>query len=63
MLQDKNADRARAERIFKLREQRKADAPNATADYYTALQRVRDRTQELKRLRLAREAQKMARSG
>jgi hypothetical protein len=58
-----DADRARAERFFKLREQQKADAPNATADYYAALQKTRDRTQELRRLRLAREAQKMVRSG
>lgn len=55
-----DADRARAELLFKLREQRKADAPKATADYHAALQRVRDRTQELRRLRLAREAKKKA---
>jgi hypothetical protein len=63
MSQHENADRARAERIFKAREYQKADAPKATADYYAALQRVRDRTQELKRLRLEHEAQKEARSG
>ena len=56
-----DVDRARAEQIFKMREQQKADGPKATADYYAALQRVRDRTQELRRLRLAREAQKKAR--
>jgi hypothetical protein len=56
-----DADRARVEQRFKLREQQKADAPNATADYYAAEQRVRDRTQELRRLRLASEAQKKAR--
>jgi len=49
--------RVRAERIFKTREQQKADAPKATADYRAAEQKIRDRTQELKRLRLAREAQ------
>jgi hypothetical protein len=58
-----NADRARAERIFKARERREADAPRATADYYAAQQRIRDRTQELRRLRLAREAQEKARAG
>ena len=56
-----DVDRARAEQIFKVREQQKADGPKATADYHAALQRVRDRTQELRRLRLAREAQKKAR--
>ncbi len=53
-------DSARAERIFKRREQQKADAPQATADYYAALQKTRDRTQELRRLRLARDARKKA---
>jgi hypothetical protein len=42
MPQQKNADRARAERLFKKREQQKADAPKATADYYAAEQAVRD---------------------
>ena len=51
-------DRARAERIFKVRELQKAEGQKATADYYAAMQRVRDRTQELRRLRLARDAQK-----
>jgi hypothetical protein len=58
MSQHKSADRARAERLFKTREQQKADAPKATADYYGAQQAVRDRTQELRRLRLARDPQK-----
>jgi hypothetical protein len=48
--------RARAERLFKVRELQKADVPRATADYHAALQAVRNRTQELRRLRLAREA-------
>ena len=51
-----NASRARAERLFKAREAQKADAPKATAEYYAELQRVLDRTRELRRLRLAREA-------
>ena len=49
-------ERARLERLFKVRELQKADASKATADYHAALQAVRDRTQELRRLRLAREA-------
>ncbi len=58
MPQRKNADRV--ERLFKARERQKADAPKATADYYAAEQAVRDRTQELRRLRLARDARKEA---
>ena len=57
MPQHQNEDRARAERIFKAREHQKADAPKATANYYAAQQKLRDRTQELRQLRLAREAQ------
>jgi len=58
MPQQENTNRARAERLFKTRERQKADAPKATADYYAAEQAVRDRTQELKRLRLARNSEK-----
>ena len=57
MPQHDNAKRERAERLFKAREELKAEAPKATAEYYAAQQRLRDRTQDLKRLRLAREAQ------
>jgi hypothetical protein len=56
----------RAERLFKAREQQKADAPQAMAEYHAAIQRTRERTEELRRLRLAREARearKQARSG
>jgi len=49
-------EHARRERLFKVRELQKADATKATADYHAALQAVRDRTQKLRRLRLAREA-------
>jgi len=49
-------ERARAERLFKTREQQKADAPKATADYYAAQQAMRDRTEKLRQLRLARDA-------
>ena len=51
----------RAERLFKARQQQKADAPQAMAEYHAAIQRMRDRTQELRRLRLAREARKQTR--
>jgi hypothetical protein len=46
----------RAERLFKAREQQKADAPKAMADYQAEIQRMRERTDELRRQRLAREA-------
>lgn len=58
MSQHENAARARAERLFKTRELQKADAPKATADYHAAEQAARDRTRELRRLRLARDADK-----
>ena len=67
MPQNENQDRA--ERLFKAREQQKADAPQAMAEYQAAIQRMRDRTDQLRRQRLAREAlktqktQKQARSG
>jgi hypothetical protein len=50
-------ERARAERIFKTRERQKADAPKAIADYYAAQQAMRDRTERLRQLRLARDAE------
>jgi hypothetical protein len=55
----------RAERLFKAREHQKADAPQAMAEYHAAIERTRERTEELRRLRLAREARqsrKQARS-
>ena len=58
MLHKGGVDRARAERFFNVRERPKTDAPKAIADYYAAQPKLRDRTQELRRLRLAREAQK-----
>ena len=51
------AERKRAELIFKAREQQKTDAPKATAEYYAAQQRLLERTQQLRQLRLEREAQ------
>jgi hypothetical protein len=58
-------DRVRVERLFKTREQQKADAPKAMADYRAAEEALRNRTQELRRLRLAREARikRLARRG
>ena len=50
--------RQRAERMFKARQERQADAPKATAEYYAAQEKLRDRTQELRRLRLARAQEK-----
>ena len=52
-----DSTRDRAERIFKARQERQADAPKATAEYYAAQERLRDRTKELRQMRLAREAQ------
>jgi hypothetical protein len=48
----------RAECLFKAREQQKADAPKAMAEYHATIQRTRDLTDELRRQRLAREARK-----
>ena len=56
MPQHHETERARAERLFKIREKQKADAPKATAEYHAAQQRLLERTQELRRLRLEREA-------
>lgn len=50
-------DRERAERKLKARELQKADAPKAVEEYYAAQQALRDRTQELRRMRLSHEAQ------
>jgi hypothetical protein len=50
--------RQRAERMFKARQERQADAPKATAEYYAAQEKLRNRTKELKQQRLEREAQK-----
>ena len=41
---------------------RQGGDPQAMAEYQAAIQRMRDRTSELRRQRLAREAQKQARS-
>ena len=66
---EQHENKDRAERLFKAREQRKADAPKAMAEYHAEIQRMRERTEQLRRQRLAREAretrkvQKLARSG
>ena len=62
MLKQDNAKHERAERLFKTREERKADAPKATAEYYAAQQKLLARTRELRQLRLQREAQMKSRS-
>jgi len=51
-----NASRARAEALFKRRDEQKADAPMAMADYRAAQQAALERMHELRRLRLARDA-------
>ena len=58
-----DADRARAEATFKRRELQKADAPKAMQDYLAAQQAIRDRTKELRQMRLAREAQAVSQEG
>jgi hypothetical protein len=63
MPEHENEARARAERMFKLREFQKGDASKATADYHAVEQRLRDRTQELRKLRLLREAQSKQKRG
>jgi hypothetical protein len=50
--------RARAERLFKTREQQKADAPVAMAEYRAAQQAAWDRMHQLRRMRLARGAER-----
>jgi hypothetical protein len=52
-----DASRTRAEALFKRREQQKADAPVAMAEYRAGQEAALRRMQELKRLRLAREAE------
>ncbi len=54
MPEHESEDRARAERLFKAREQQKADAPKATADYHATEEALRELTKKLRRLRLAR---------
>lgn len=51
----RSGDPVRAKRRSKIREQQKADAPKAMADYRAAEQEIRDRTRELRELRLAKE--------
>lgn len=48
---------ARARERLKHRQQQAADAPIAMAEYRAAQQALLDRTHELRRLRLAREAE------
>jgi hypothetical protein len=55
--QHDDAFRARAEALFKQRERQKADAPIAMAEYRAAQRAALERMHELRRLRLAREAE------
>ncbi len=55
-----DASHARAEALFKRREEQKADAPRAMAEYRAAQRAALDRMHELRRLRLAREAETAA---
>ena len=52
-----DASQARAEALFRRREQQKADAPIAMAEYRAAQKAALDRMHELRRLRLARDAE------
>jgi hypothetical protein len=54
---DQAATRSRAEALFKRREEQKADAPVAMAEYRAAERAKYERMRELRELRLAREAQ------
>ena len=54
---DQTASRSRAEALFKRREEQKADAPVAMAEYRAAERAKYERMRELRALRLAREAQ------
>jgi hypothetical protein len=49
--------RARAEAMFKIREQQRADAPVAVREYRQVEQKARDQLRRLREARLAREAQ------
>jgi hypothetical protein len=54
------ASQSRAEALFRRREQQKADAPIAMAEYRAKQQAALQRMHELRRQRLAREAEEMA---
>jgi len=56
-LQTDDRARARAEALFKRREVQKAGAPSAMAEYRAAQHATLERMHELRRLRLAREAE------
>jgi hypothetical protein len=55
--------RARAEALFKRRAEQKADAPVAMAEYRAAQEAALERMHELKRLRLARDAESATQKG
>ena len=57
MQHNTETERARAERIFRRHEERKADIPKAVSEYYAAQQSIIERTRKLREERLAREAE------
>lgn len=57
MLKQTDDQRARAERMFRAREQQKADAPSAMRDYQMAQRATLERMRQLREERLARERQ------
>jgi hypothetical protein len=61
--QSDDRTRTRAEALFRRREQQKADAPVAMAEYRAAQRAALTRMHELRRLRLAREAELARKAG
>jgi hypothetical protein len=57
MTPNKQDHRALAEARFKIREQQKADAPLALKEYYAAQEAEREKTRNLRALRLSRVSQ------
>ena len=57
MQQNTETERARTERIFRRREELKADVSKAVSEYYAAQQSIIERTRKLREERLAREAE------
>ena len=56
MKQPTTQQQARAEAIFRRKEEQRIDAPKAMAEYTEKAMEVRERTARLRALRLAREA-------
>jgi len=60
MTREQQALKDRADARFAIRREQKEDAPKAMAEYLAAQQAIRDRTQLLRKERLARQAQIIA---